>query len=77
MKTYKVKTTFTFTGEFYVKAITKEEAIECITNEVGLSMGTIVPGMAEDTLDWEFDMIPEKHIKSVRLKSKKSNNRKS
>lgn len=70
MKTYKVKTEFVFRGEFYVKAMDKDEAIQTVKEDLGMTMGEITTGIADNSLDWDFDMIPEKKIKSITLKHK-------
>lgn len=68
MKTYKVKTEFTFTGEFFVKAEDKDEAKQIVEQECGMVFGNVSTSAEEETLDWEFDMIPEKKIKTITVK---------
>ena len=71
MKTYKIKATFTFSGEFYVKADDKEDAREIVDAECGMTVGHISSITEDERVDWDFDMIPEKKIKSITLKHKK------
>jgi len=71
MKTYRIKTQFTFTGEFYVKADSKEEAKEIVDNDCGMTYGAITSTAEDENIDWEFDMTPNKKITSVTLKPKK------
>jgi len=71
MKTYKIKTTFTFTGEFYIKAVDKEEALQLVNENCGLNYGEVTSGCLDEDADWNFNMIPEKKIKSIRVKKNK------
>jgi len=70
MKTYKVETEFVFRGSFFVKAMNKDEAMQTVKEDLGMTMGTITTGIADSSLDWDFDMIPEKKIKSITVKHK-------
>lgn len=70
MKTYKIKTTFIFTGEFYINAMDKESAKQIAEQECGMTYGGISTSAEEDIVDWDFNMIPEKRIKSITLKRK-------
>lgn len=71
MKTYRVKATFTFSGEFYVKADDKDEAKQIVNDECGMTFGHITSVADDEKIDWDFNMIPEKKISSITLKPKK------
>ena len=71
MKTYKVKTTFTFSGEFYVKAVNKEEANQLVNDECGMTFGSITSIADDEKIDWDFNMIPKKKVLTITLKPKK------
>ena len=73
MKTYKIKATFTFTGDFYVKAEDKDEAKQIVDAECGMTFGHVTSIAEDERVDWDFDMIPEKRIKSITIKPKKQN----
>lgn len=70
MKTYRIKASFTFNGEFYVKAEDKDEAKQIVDTECGMTIGHVTSIADDKTVDWNFDMIPEKKIKSITLKPK-------
>lgn len=70
MKTYKVKSTFTFTGEFFIKAKDKDEAKQIVEQDCGMTYGAITSSGDGESIDWDFDMTPEKRIKSITLKRK-------
>jgi hypothetical protein len=72
MKTYRIKATFTFSGEFYVKADDKEEAKQMVESECGMTFGHITSIADDEHIDWDFNMIPEKKIKSITVKREKS-----
>jgi hypothetical protein len=70
MKTYKVKTVFIFSGDILIKAENKDEAKRIAKEDFGMSFGSITSN-GDDSVDWDFDMTPEKKIKSVTLKRKR------
>lgn len=67
MKTYAVKTEFSFTGKFFVNAENKEAAREWVEHCCGLVMGgSIHTCLSEEQVDWEFPAHPEKTILNIR-----------
>jgi hypothetical protein len=61
MKTFAVKTRFSFTGMFYIKADSGAEAKDRIMNDCGLVMGRgIHTGLSEELVNWDFPIHPEK-----------------
>jgi len=70
MKTYRIKANFTFSGEFYVKADDKDEAKQIVDAECGMTFGHVTSIAEDERVDWDFNMIPEKKIKSITLKPK-------
>jgi len=70
MKTYRIKAEFIFSGEFYVNAIDKDEAKQIVDDECGMTFGHVTSSADDERVDWDFDMIPEKKIKSITIKPK-------
>jgi hypothetical protein len=66
-KRYAVKTSFTFTGTFFINADTKMEAYERVEKDCGLVIGgKIHTCLAEEDVDWDFPIHPEKVIVKVK-----------
>jgi hypothetical protein len=75
MKTYIVKTRFSFTGKFLVKAENEKEARERVMNDCGLVLGGgIHTSRQEGDVDWEFPIHPEKEILNIRKPYRRDNN---
>jgi len=68
MKTYAVKTRFTFTGTFYIKAGSELEAGEIVQNNCGLVLGGNIHTacLPYGEADWDFPMHPDKKITSIK-----------
>jgi hypothetical protein len=67
VKTFEVKTRFTFTGSFFITAENREEARRQINDSCGLVLGrTIHTSLPEETVDWDFPSHPEKVIMGVK-----------
>lgn len=67
MKTYEVKTTYTYAGVFKVKAESKAQAKEFIEKHCGLSYGGgIHSTLNDEDIDWDFDMTPDTKVISVK-----------
>lgn len=63
MNTYKVPVTFTFKGEFEIRAKNVSEVRELIQNHVGLVLGgDIHHTLNDDDIDWEFSIHSDKKI---------------
>ncbi|MFA7219002.1 MAG: hypothetical protein WC119_00555 [Synergistaceae bacterium] len=61
--TYEVPVKFTFDGVFKVKAKSREEAVELVKNDCGMTMTNGVhSSLPEGNIDWEFPCHPEKEI---------------
>ena len=55
MKTYAVKTQFSFIGKFFIKAENEKEAREWVEHCCGLVIGGgIHTSLSDDLVDWEF-----------------------
>ncbi|MHB8261078.1 MAG: hypothetical protein ACYDCN_13400 [Bacteroidia bacterium] len=67
-KTYKVRTRFTFEGEFEVNAAHKEQAKEFVEKHCGFVIGgDIHTSLPIETIpDWEFSVHGDKKIISVK-----------
>jgi hypothetical protein len=66
-KSYTVKTRFTFTGTFFVKADTKAMAREYVEKHCGMVMGRgIHTSLPKEDADWNFPVHPDKGIVSVK-----------
>ncbi len=60
-KVYKIKTSFTFTGTFSVRAESEGQAREDIEEHCGLCMGgDIHTTLLEEDIDWNFNVHPHK-----------------
>jgi hypothetical protein len=63
MKQYKIPVTFTFKGNFFIKANSKKEAIEFADKHCGM---TVVRGihssLPDEDVDWNFPVHPKKEI---------------
>lgn len=67
MRTYKIPVSFTFKGEFEIKAITAEEAREYVEKHVELCLGgDIHHTLMEDDITWEFPVHPDKKIGKIK-----------
>lgn len=67
MKTYAVKTSFSFTGKFFINAESEQEAREWVEHCCGFVMGRgIHTSLAEDLVDWKFPMHAHKTILNIR-----------
>jgi hypothetical protein len=54
MKTYAIKTRFSFAGTFFIKADCEDEAEGRVVNDCGLVMGRgIHTSLSEDLADWK------------------------
>ena len=66
MKTYKVPVTFTFKGEFEIRAENIAEAREDIEKHVGLCLGgDIHHTLMDEDINWEFGVHPDKKIGKI------------
>jgi hypothetical protein len=66
-KSFTVKTRFTFTGTFFINADTKEDARKLVIENCGLVLGgKIHTCLAEEDVDWDFPIHPEKVIVKVK-----------
>ncbi|HEX7412706.1 MAG TPA: hypothetical protein VF411_01580 [Bacteroidia bacterium] len=67
-KTYKVRTRFTFEGEFEVNADDKEQAKEYVGKHCGFVIGGDIHTSLPDEIvpDWNFSVHGDKEIISVR-----------
>ena len=75
MKTYAVKTMFSFTGKFIIRAENEKEARERVMNDCGLVLGGgIHTSQQEGDVDWEFPIHPEKEILNIRKPYRRDNN---
>ena len=71
METFAVETHITFKGVFKVKTENKEQATEYVEKHCGLIIGRVHTSLSKECVDWEFDVHPNKEIKSVKpLKNK-------
>ena len=62
-KSYKVRTKFIFTGEFIVKAESKEQAKEYVEKHCGLVLGgDIHSSLPDEDVNWDFKQHPEKIV---------------
>jgi hypothetical protein len=60
MKQYAVKTRFIFSGTFFVKANSKEQAKEYVEKHCGLVIGgNIHSTLPYDEIDWDFPVHPD------------------
>jgi hypothetical protein len=61
MATYRVKTRFTFTGTFFVRADSKAEAKRLVKESCGLVLGGGPhASLPSSDVDWDFPVHPEK-----------------
>ena len=68
MKTFAVKTRFTFAGTFFVKAGSKAEAKRLVEESCGLVLGgTIHTSLPVKDTDWDFPVHPEKETGRVSI----------
>ena len=61
MKQFKIKVTYTFTGEFVVNADSRKEAKEIVDTNTGLTIGEVHTN-DDDVKDWDFPVHPEVKI---------------
>ena len=72
MPEYAVKTCFSFSGTFYIKARNKKEAKEYAEKHCGLVLNRgIHSTLPDDAVDWNFPMHPDKKINAVRVNKDK------
>ncbi len=70
-KIYTVPAKFIFTGEFYIKADSQEQAEEYAYKHCGLVIGgNIHSSLPSDDVDWKFDAHPEKVIGDSDMEAK-------
>lgn len=66
-KEYEVETQLVFTGKFYIKADSPEQAVEYINKHCGLVLGgdihTSLPG---EMVNWDFEVHADKKCKKVK-----------
>ncbi|GHV37244.1 hypothetical protein AGMMS49546_04410 [Spirochaetia bacterium] len=68
MKTFKVKTHFVFSGNFFVVAESKGQAAEYVKNYCGLAIGgNIHSTLSDDEVDWDFPVHPDKAIGRISI----------
>jgi hypothetical protein len=66
-KQFAVKTSFVFTGTFFVYAESKAQAKEFVEKHCGLVIGgNIHSSLPCDVVDWDFPAHPEKVVLGVR-----------
>ena len=71
MRQYAVKTSFIFTGHFFITARNKDDAKEFAEKHCGLVIGgDIHSTLPYDVVDWEFPVHPDKEIGQVRANIK-------
>jgi hypothetical protein len=71
MATYSVKTRFTFTGTFFVRAGSKTEAKKLVEEDCGLVLGgSPHSSLPETDAAWDFPVHPEKETGHVVLTKK-------
>jgi hypothetical protein len=69
---YAVKTRYSFTGIFYVKAENEAEAKESVKDDCGLVMGgNIHSCLPDEDVDWNFPTHPDTKI--LEIKRRKQN----
>lgn len=66
MRVYQVSVDFTFSGEFFIKAESREQAWEWVAKHCGMVKGSVQSTLPDDSVDWEFPTHPEKKIKSIK-----------
>jgi len=72
MPEYAVKTCFSFSGTFYIKARNEKEAKEYAEKHCGLVLNRgIHSTLPDDAVDWNFPMHPDKKINAVRVNKDK------
>ena len=60
---YAVKTRFSFTGTFFIRARNKSEAKEFVEKHCGLVLGRgIHATLPDEDADWDFPMHPDKAV---------------
>jgi len=60
---FEVETKFTFTGKFFVKAESREDAERMVRHSCGLVLGgNIHSNLNDEDVDWDFNMHPEQNI---------------
>lgn len=62
MKEYTIKTRYIFTGEFYIKASSQEEAEKIVLEQCGMNSGEIMTSLNRKTVDWTFQMTPDSEM---------------
>lgn len=67
MNEYQLSVDFIFSGKFYIKAESPEQALEWVAKHCGMVKGNVQSTLPNDSIDWEFPMHPEKKIKSIKL----------
>jgi hypothetical protein len=68
MKRYAVKTSFVFTGTFFITAGSKGEAKEFVESRCGLVLGgNIRSSLPYEVADWDFPVHPDKVIGRVSI----------
>lgn len=66
-KEYEVETKFVFSGKFYVKADSPEQAVEYINKHCGVVLGgDIHSSLPDEMVNWDFDVHPETKCKRAR-----------
>ncbi|GHU27807.1 hypothetical protein FACS1894172_02820 [Spirochaetia bacterium] len=67
MKQYAVKTHFTFSSTFFVKAASKMQAKEYVKKHCGLVIGgNIHSTLSDEAIDWDFPVHLDKIIAGYR-----------
>jgi hypothetical protein len=67
MKQYAVKTRFSFTGNFFIKAESEAQAKEYAEKHCGLVIGgDIHSTLPNDEVDWDFPVHPVETVLSVK-----------
>jgi hypothetical protein len=62
MKTYRIKTQFSFNGYFYVNADNRAKAIAQVEQNTSLVLGGNINTSSDDIIQFEFDFHPVKRI---------------
>ena len=65
MAKYKVKTIFTFEGEFEVQANNSQKAREIVEKYCGMTTSGIQSSLPNDEVDWEFKIHSTKQIGKI------------
>ena len=70
---YAVKTRFSFTGTFFIKARNKNEAKEFAEKHCGLVLGRhIHTTLPDEDVDWDFPIHPDKTVCQVNLNNRRN-----